>query len=35
MQTSDFDYELPDELIAQHPPEQRGDSRMLVVDREG
>lgn len=33
MQTSDFDYELPDELIAQHPPEKRGDSRMLVVDR--
>ena len=33
MQTSDFDYELPPELIAQHPPEKRGDSRMLVVDR--
>lgn len=33
MQTSDFDYELPPELIAQHPPEKRGDSRMMVVDR--
>lgn len=33
MRTSDFDYDLPEELIAQHPPEQRGDSRMMVVDR--
>lgn len=33
MQTSDFDYDLPPELIAQHPPERRGDSRMLVLDR--
>jgi len=33
MQTSDFDYELPPELIAQHPQERRGDSRMMVVDR--
>ena len=32
MRTSDFDYELPEELIAQHPPERRGDSRMLVLD---
>lgn len=32
MHTSDFDYELPQELIAQHPPEKRGDSRMLVLD---
>ena len=34
MQTSDFDYELPDELIAQRPPERRGESRMMVVDRQ-
>lgn len=34
MQTSDFDYDLPPELIAQHPPERRGDSRMLVIDRQ-
>jgi S-adenosylmethionine:tRNA ribosyltransferase-isomerase len=33
MQTSDFDYELPEELIAQHPPERRGESRMMVLDR--
>jgi len=33
MKTSDFDYELPEELIAQHPPAERGDSRMMVVDR--
>lgn len=31
--TSDFDYRLPEELIAQHPSERRGDSRMLVLDR--
>lgn len=33
MHTSDFDYELPEELIAQHPPERRGESRMMVLDR--
>lgn len=32
MHTSDFDYVLPEELIAQNPPEHRGDSRMLVLD---
>lgn len=30
---SDFDFELPEELIAQQPPEQRGASRMMVVNR--
>jgi S-adenosylmethionine:tRNA ribosyltransferase-isomerase len=30
---SDFDYDLPSELIAQQPPAQRGTSRMLVLDR--
>ncbi len=34
MQISDFDYELPEELIAQHPLPERDGSRMLVVDRE-
>ncbi len=33
MLTADFDYDLPPELIASRPPERRGDSRMLVVDR--
>lgn len=28
---SDFDYELPGELIAKYPPEKRRDSRLLVV----
>lgn len=32
MRTSDFDYSLPEELIAQKPPQKRGDSRMLVLD---
>jgi S-adenosylmethionine:tRNA ribosyltransferase-isomerase len=32
MQLSDFDYELPEELIAQFPLEQRSDSRLLVLD---
>lgn len=30
---SDFDFLLPPELIAQEPPPQRGQSRMLVLDR--
>lgn len=30
---SDFDYELPEELIAQQPPAERGASRMLAMDR--
>jgi len=33
MRIADFDYELPTELIAQTPLEQRDASRMLVVDR--
>ena len=32
MKLTDFDYALPPDLIAQHPPAQRGESRMLVVD---
>jgi S-adenosylmethionine:tRNA ribosyltransferase-isomerase len=31
---SEFDYELPEELIAQHPLERRDSSRMLVLNRE-
>lgn len=30
-----FDYVLPPELIAQHPPERRRDARMLVLGRHG
>jgi S-adenosylmethionine:tRNA ribosyltransferase-isomerase len=30
---SDFHFELPPELIAQQPPAERGQSRMLVMDR--
>jgi S-adenosylmethionine:tRNA ribosyltransferase-isomerase len=30
---ADFDFDLPEELIAQQPPAERGQSRMLVLDR--
>ena len=33
MLVSDFDYELPEDLIAQQPAAERAGSRMLVVDR--
>lgn len=33
MRTSDFDYQLPPELIAQTPIEPRDSSRLLVLDR--
>ncbi len=33
MKISDFDYNLPENLIAQNPLEKRADSRMLVADR--
>jgi S-adenosylmethionine:tRNA ribosyltransferase-isomerase len=35
MQLADFDFDLPDELIAQHPPAVRGGSRLLHVDARG
>jgi S-adenosylmethionine:tRNA ribosyltransferase-isomerase len=34
MDVAEFDFDLPDELIAQEPPPERGRSRLLVVDRE-
>jgi S-adenosylmethionine:tRNA ribosyltransferase-isomerase len=33
MLVADFDYELPERLIAQEPASKRDDSRLLVVDR--
>ena len=33
LRVSDFDYELPSELIAQRPLPHRDDSRMMVVER--
>lgn len=33
MRLSDFDYELPEELIAKYPIEKRDHSRLMVIDR--
>lgn len=35
MRTEDFDFDLPEHLIAQHPPAQRGASRLLHVAASG
>lgn len=35
MRTDDFDYNLPEELIAQAPAEPRDSCRLLVLDRRG
>ena len=34
MKTADFYYDLPQELIAQHPVEPRDSSRLMVMDRQ-
>jgi S-adenosylmethionine:tRNA ribosyltransferase-isomerase len=34
MKSSELEYDLPPELIAQHPAERRDESRLLVYDRE-
>ena len=33
MKTDDFDFYLPDELIAQHPVKERDSSKLLVLDK--
>ena len=33
MKTSDFFFCLPESLVAQYPPEKRGESRLLLLDR--
>ena len=33
LRVGDFDFDLPEELIAQQPPAERGASRMLAMDR--
>ena len=33
LKTSQFDYTLPDELVAQYPADRRDGSRMMVLDR--
>ena len=35
MRLSDFDYALPEELIAQHPAAERAQSRLLHLDGSG
>ena len=34
LKTSDYYYELPQELIAQDPLEDRSSSRLMVLDKE-
>lgn len=34
MNTNDFDFDLPEELIAQTPLEKRDSSKLLIIDRE-
>ena len=33
MELSEFNYELPEELIAQTPIEKRDDSRLMILDK--
>lgn len=34
MNVKDYDYDLPEELIAQNPLEDRSSSRLMVLDRQ-
>ena len=33
LRTADFDYPLPEDLVASHPARERDESRLLVIDR--
>lgn len=33
MELSEFNYELPEELIAQTPIEKRNESRLMILDK--
>jgi S-adenosylmethionine:tRNA ribosyltransferase-isomerase len=33
VKTEDFSFDLPEDLIAQFPPERRGESRLMLLDR--
>lgn len=34
LQTADYDYQLPDDLIARYPAERRDESRLMLVERD-
>lgn len=34
MKISDYNYKLPEELVADHPPAERGTTRMLILDKQ-
>lgn len=33
MKTSDFNFNLPDHLLAEHPSENRDEAKLMVLDR--
>ena len=35
MKTEDFDYNLPENLIAQTPLKSRSDSKLMILDKKG
>ena len=34
MKVTDFDYYLPEELIAQHPNEKRDEAKLMILNRQ-
>ena len=34
MKVSEFNYELPEELIAQHPYDKRDEARLMILNKE-